>query len=111
MIGLDAAGAGLHGCVALIAAQWEVSLETVARKSMAASTTKERATAYARTSAVALPESTADQAAITQFIARLAADRLWMYEALTGKKLSHQERNSISEQIVGVIESGSERDI
>lgn len=126
-----------------LAAQWEFSLETVAGKSKAAATAKERAIAYARTSARSAnraellsvlhsfespataaawdsvlegwasppPASTADTAALSQFIARLAADGLWMYEALTGKKLSDQVRSSISEQIVGVIESSSERDV
>lgn len=51
------------------------------------------------------PETLNDNAALAPFIARLAADGLWMYESLTGKPLPDQIRNLIAEQIVSVIES------
>ncbi|MES2585200.1 MAG: TetR/AcrR family transcriptional regulator [Pseudomonadota bacterium] len=124
-----------------LAAQWEASLESVAGKPKSEATAKERAIAYARTSARSanraellsalqsgestataaawdavlddwaspVPKNIDDKAALAPFIARLAADGLWVYESLTGKKLPDQIRDAIAEQIVSVIESASAR--
>ena len=117
-----------------LAAQWEASLESVAGKSKSETTPTERAIAYARTSArsanraellsaLQSSESTATAAAwdtvlegwaspapvLDRFIARLAADGLWVYESLTGKKLPDQIRDAIAAQIVSVIESAPVR--
>lgn len=51
------------------------------------------------------PNDPEDSQALAAFIARLAADGLWVYESLSGKKLSDPLRQSIVEQIVTVIES------
>lgn len=120
-----------------LALQWEASLESIAGKPKSAATPKERAIAYARTSARSAnraellsvlqsgespaaaapwdavldgwgsppPQNTDDSAAMASFIARLAADGLWMYESLSGKTLPDQIRHSIAEQIVSVIKS------
>jgi AcrR family transcriptional regulator len=120
-----------------LADQWEAGLEARAGKPRSATSARERAVAYARTSAQSAnraellsvlqsaespetaapwdavldawasppPQDTRDPAALARFIARLAADGLWMYESLSGKKLPEQIRNAIAEQIVGVIES------
>jgi AcrR family transcriptional regulator len=51
------------------------------------------------------PQNIDDQAALARFIARLAADGLWIYESLSGKQLPDHIRNLIAGQIVSVIES------
>lgn len=120
-----------------LAAQWEAGLEAAVGKTKSVATSRERAIAYARTSARSAnraellsvlqsgespaaaapwnavldgwatppPQSPGDHAALATFIARLAADGLWMYESLTGNKLSDAVRDAIAEQIVGVIQS------
>lgn len=50
------------------------------------------------------PESAHDASALSGFIARLAADGLWMYESLTGQELPASIRDAIAEQIVRVLE-------
>ena len=55
------------------------------------------------------PEHLDDQPVLDRFIARLAADGLWVYESLTGKKLPDQIRDAIAAQIVSVIESAPVR--
>lgn len=51
------------------------------------------------------PQTPDDLSALAPFIARLAADGLWMYESLTGKQLPDRIRDLIAEQIVSVIDS------
>lgn len=120
-----------------LAGQWEASLEAAAGKSKTAATSRERAAAYARTSARGAnraellsalqaaesaaaavawdavlegwapppPKSVDDDAALAPFIARLAADGLWMYESLTGRKLAAPVRALIAERIAEAIQA------
>lgn len=122
-----------------LAGQWEASLEAEAGKSKASATPRERATAYARTSARGAnraellsalqaaespaaaaawdavlegwapppPQGVDNLAALAPFIARLAADGLWMYESLTGRKLADSVRSLIAEQIAEAIQASS----
>jgi AcrR family transcriptional regulator len=52
-------------------------------------------------------EAASDPAALTRFVAHLAADGLWMYESLTGKQLPPELRRQVAEHIGRTIESGS----
>lgn len=40
-----------------------------------------------------------DSGAIDQFIARLAADGLWLYESLTAERLTPELRRAVAERI------------
>ena len=46
-------------------------------------------------------EAETDPAAFDRFIARLAADGLWMYEALTGEELAPALRQRVSDRLAG----------
>ncbi|GAA3114046.1 hypothetical protein GCM10010449_40300 [Streptomyces rectiviolaceus] len=44
-----------------------------------------------------------DPAALDQFIARLAADGLWLYESLTAERLDPELRQAVAERIAGTL--------
>lgn len=42
-----------------------------------------------------------DPAALDRFVARLAADGLWLYESLTGERLAPELRRAVAERVAG----------
>ena len=52
--------------------------------------------------AAPLPASTAEDQAVRRFIARLAADGLWLYESINDAELDPQIRNRLVEQIIAI---------
>lgn len=50
------------------------------------------------------PTSTDDPAVLDRFIARLAADGLWLYESLTAERLDPALRQAIAERIAGTLD-------
>ena len=53
------------------------------------------------------PEARDDPAALAQFIARLAADGMWVYEALANEPLSTDLRQRVAEQLTRMIEGSA----
>jgi hypothetical protein len=53
--------------------------------------------------APSIEEAASDPAALTRFIAHLAADGLWMYESLTNKPLPPELRRLVAENIAHMI--------
>ncbi|CAG8870544.1 HTH-type transcriptional regulator BetI [Pseudomonas fluorescens] len=51
------------------------------------------------------PDDLDDPAALTRFIARLAADGLWMYEALSNKPMPEPVRMRVAETIKGLFDA------
>ncbi|MEU9184258.1 TetR/AcrR family transcriptional regulator [Streptomyces sp. NPDC048484] len=50
-----------------------------------------------------LPPATDDPAVLDRFIARLAADGLWLYESLTAERLDPELRRTVAERIAGTL--------
>jgi hypothetical protein len=50
------------------------------------------------------PQTADDPVVFAQFIARLAADGLWVYESLSSKPLSPKVRQQLAEQLARVID-------
>lgn len=50
------------------------------------------------------PQTVDDPVALSQFIARLAADGLWVYESLSSKPLSPKVRQQVAEHLARVID-------
>ncbi|MFF1699830.1 TetR/AcrR family transcriptional regulator [Streptomyces sp. NPDC058257] len=53
-----------------------------------------------------LPTGAGGPAALDQFIARLAADGLWLYESLTTERLSPELRRAVAERIADTLTRG-----
>ena len=50
------------------------------------------------------PESVDDQAALSRFIARLAADGLWIYESLSSQPLPADIRQKVAEHLAQALQ-------
>jgi AcrR family transcriptional regulator len=111
-----------------LADQWEASLESLAGKPIHNTTPEERTVSYARTELLFLlqsstspeftgpwdgvlqrwtppaPQTADDPVALSQFIARLVADGLLVYESLSSKPLSPKVRQRVAEQMARVID-------
>lgn len=57
--------------------------------------------------AAPVPEALDDADALARFVARLAADGMWVYEALSNEPLSAQLRERVARQLTHMIETGS----
>nr|WP_255727474.1 MULTISPECIES: hypothetical protein [unclassified Nesterenkonia] len=53
----------------------------------------------------ALDDDAAEAAAVQRFIARLAADGLWFYEALSTERLDPRLRERVTEEIIALAQS------